>query len=82
MYEILLSDKAKRQLKKLDFLTQKRIRAVIDRLKIRPFVHVKRLAGSPHYRARAGKYRIILNIIKNKLLILVLEVGPKSRIYR
>ena len=82
MYEVIILPKAEKQLEKLDWLTQQRILNVLSRLKIRPFAHVKKLVASPHYRARAGKYRIILNIIKNKLLILVLEIGPRPRIYK
>jgi len=42
MYRIVLSGKAKRQLKKLSKETQQRIGLVIERLKIRPYNHVKK----------------------------------------
>jgi len=83
MYEIILSDKAKQQLKKLDYSTKHRIGVVIDRLKINPFSHdIKRLVGSSYYRARAGEYRIILNIIQNKLVIYVIKIGPRHKVYK
>jgi len=83
MYEINFSEKSKRQLKKLDKITQYKIKAVIDRLSIRPFSHdIRRLEGTRFYRARAGKYRIIMDIIKKKLIIYVIEVGPRHKIYK
>lgn len=81
MYEILVSDRAKKQLKKLDKTARNHIGAVIERIRIRPFAHVKAIVGSPYYRARAGDYRIILDIKRNELIILVLEVGHRKSIY-
>jgi mRNA interferase RelE/StbE len=82
MYEIILSDRAKRQLNKLDPLTRRRIGAVIERIRIRPFAHVKVVIGESCYRARAGDYRILLEIHKGKLIILVLEIGHRRNIYK
>jgi len=82
MYEIIFSEKAKAQLKKLDKLIQERIGSVIDRIKIRPFSYdLKRLQGTNYYRARAGEYRIILDIKQNQLIIIVIEIGHRKNIY-
>ena len=82
MYEIIFSEKAKSQLKKLDKLIQERIGSVIDRIKIRPFSYdLKRLQGTNYYRARAGEYRIILDIKQNQLIIIVIEIGHRKNIY-
>ncbi|HLC78647.1 MAG TPA: type II toxin-antitoxin system RelE/ParE family toxin [Candidatus Nanoarchaeia archaeon] len=82
MYEIIFSEKAKSQLKKLDKLTQERIGSVIDRIKIRPFSYdLKRLQGTNYYRARIGEYRIILDIKQDKLIIIVIELGHRKNIY-
>ncbi|MBU0959665.1 MAG: type II toxin-antitoxin system RelE/ParE family toxin [Nanoarchaeota archaeon] len=83
MYVLEFSKKADRQLDKLPIEIQKRIVSVLNRLLIRPFSHdIKKLQGSPYYRVRAGKYRIILDIKQDKLIILVLEVGPRHKIYK
>jgi len=82
MYEILISDRAKKQLKKLDKKTRNHIGAVIERIRIRPFAHVKAIVDSQYYRARAGDYRLILDIGKDKLIIMVVEIGHRKRIYR
>jgi len=82
MYEIIISSKAKDQLKKVDNITRNRISAIIERLKIRPYSYVKRLVGTPYFRARVGNYRIILNIQNDKLIIIVIEIGLRKNIYK
>lgn len=80
MFEIAFSRSAERQLLKLDRGIQKRIIAALERIRIRPYPHVKKLVGSPYFRLRVGEYRIILDIRENRLLILVIEVGHRSKI--
>ena len=82
MYEIELSDKAKKQLKQFPENLQHRIGMVFERIKIRPFHFVKRKQGTPYFILRIGEYRAILDIKKNKLIILVLDIGPRKKIYK
>jgi mRNA interferase RelE/StbE len=82
MYEIELSDKAKKQLRNLPTELQYRIGFAFEKIKINPFRSIKRKQGSPYFILRIGSYRAILNIIQKKLLILVLEIGPRKNIYK
>ena len=82
MYEIIVSDKAEEQLKKLSQNMKDRIGCVFERIKIRPHYFVKRLIGSPYYRLRVGDYRVILDIQQGKLIILVLEIGHRKNVYK
>jgi mRNA interferase RelE/StbE len=82
MYEISFTLKAERQFSKLDKFTQNRIASVIDRIKIRPYSFVKKLRGTSYYRLRVGNYRVILDILKNKLIIFVIELGHRKNIYK
>lgn len=81
-YNILFSDFAEKQLLKLPNEIQKRIISTLKRCKIRPYPHVKRLVGSKYYRLRVGDYRIILDIIDDKLIIHVIELGHRKEIYK
>lgn len=81
MYEIFFYERAKKQLKKLPSEIQERILAVLDRLKISPHKYVKKLVGTPYFRARVGDYRIILDIQDKKLIIFVVELGHRKSIY-
>lgn len=82
MYEIIFSRSAQGQLKKLDKGIQKRIIAVLERIKIRPEAHVRRLVNDPAYRLRVGDYRVIMDIDKKRLIILVLKIGHGRNIYK
>jgi mRNA interferase RelE/StbE len=82
MYEIVLSTKAREQLKKLSQEVKDRIGIVFERIKIRPHHFVKKLSGNPYFSLRVGKYRIILDIQNNKLIIYVIELGLRKNIYK
>ncbi len=81
MYDIIFSDKAKKQFSKLEKNIQERIGAVLERIKIRPEPFVEKLIGERGYKLRIGDYRIILDIDKSKLLILILMIGHRKNIY-
>jgi len=84
-YRVQYTARAKRDLKSLPLPAAQSIIRSIEGLKENPYPHVKRLKGTkrhPLYSHRVGDYRAILAIESDRLLILVLEVGHRSRIYR
>jgi len=82
MYEIILSNKAEKSLRKLPKDIQDRIINSLKRIRIRPEAHITKLVDDPGYKFRVGDYRIILDIDKNKLLILVIKIGHRKNIYK
>ena len=80
MYEIIFSNKAKKQLFKLEKNIQERIIAALERIRIRPESYIKKLVGDPGYKLRVGDYRVIMDIDNNNLLILVIKVGHRRDI--
>ncbi len=82
MYRIIFTDLAKKQFLKLPRNVRERIKNSLVRIRISPFKHVKKLIGIPRYSLRVGSYRIIINIDKGKLVILVLEMGHRRKIYK
>ena len=82
MYEVIILPKAEKQLHKLNKILQERILNTLERIRIRPYHFVKRKAGTPYFILRIGEYRAILSIKNNKLIILVLEIGPRKNIYK
>ena len=80
-YQIFFTEKATRQLKKLEKADQERIIKSIERIRIRPETHVSKLVGDPGYKLRVGTYRVILEIKKEKLIILVLLIAHRKNIY-
>ncbi len=86
-YEVVFTKAAERASARLDRQVANRIEAELDSLarETRPDQYVKRLKGDhkpPFYSLRIGEYRVILQIHNNRLVILVVEVGPRDSIYR
>jgi mRNA interferase RelE/StbE len=85
-YNVELSDRFKREFRKLDKYTQKIIRAWIDKNLVdceNPRAHGKGLTAnrSGQWRYRIGDYRIIAKIEDGKLLILIITVGHRREVY-
>lgn len=78
MFEIKFAEKAAKQLSKLEKQNQKRIIATLERARIRPYEHFKKIVGETAYRLRAGDYRVIADIKENELLILVIKIGHRK----
>lgn len=86
-YHVELSKSAEKQLAKMDKSTTKNIISWIeDNLEgcENPRLHGKPLAGnrSGEWRYRIGDYRMIADIQDDRILILILEIGHRSKIYR
>ncbi len=81
MYELVYAATFLKQIKKLDKELRHRVISAIERCRIRPYPHVKKLVGCPYFRLRVGKYRIILDIKDNQLKIFVLEMDHRKNIY-
>jgi mRNA interferase RelE/StbE len=80
-YEVIFSDKALRQLKKMEKNDQERIIAVLERIRVRPEAYVTKLVGDPGYKLRIGDYRVIMDVDNKLLRILILKVGHRKNVY-
>ena len=86
-YELLYTEKAVKQLKKLDKSVLVMIKAWIEKNLVGtsdPRRFGKALTGDKKgwWRYRVGDYRILADIQDDKLIILVIEVGHRSSVYR
>lgn len=81
VFEIIWSDSAARQLKRLDRTVARRIFEKVGELGKSPHRYVQKLVNSPYYRLRVGDYRVIMDIDQGALRILVLKVGHRGSIY-
>ena len=82
MYELVYSQSALKTLEKLEKKDKERIIVALERLRIRPeSCDIKKLIGIHGFRFRVGDYRIIFDMDKNKLLILILKIGHRKNIY-
>lgn len=85
-WRLELTPRALKQLKKLDKPVARRLLDELGKLESfeHPQEHCKALTGnySGLWRYRAGSYRVILDIDQGALVLLALEVGHLSAVYR
>ncbi len=81
MYDIAFTDQAKKQLGDLPRELQERILSVLERVRIRPDHYIKKLVGDKGYKIRVGDYRIIVDVDKQKITILIIKIGHRKNIY-
>jgi len=81
-YELLYSPLARKQLLSFEKEVQKRIISALERIRIRPESYVSKLVGEITYKLRVGDYRIIMDVDKGKLMILVIRIGHRRNVYR
>lgn len=82
MYQIIYSNDAEKFLRKCSKSLKGRIIITIERCRIRPYAYVKKLIGMPRFSLRIGDYRAILRINNGNLIILVVEVGHRKKVYK
>ncbi len=80
-YGVVWSDEAKRDFKRLEKETQRRIVERLLKASENPFLVVKRLVGVSLYSLRVGDYRIILSIENKRLIILVIKIRHRKEAY-
>ena len=80
-YEVKWTETTARFLEKMDSVDAGRILEKMNLVSKNPFHYIKRLKGIPLYSLRTGKYRVIMSIEREKLVILVVEVGNRKNVY-
>ena len=83
-YTIQFKPLALRQFGKLPREAQKRLAAKIESLRYVPFPPgCKKMTAVPDtWRIRAGDYRVVYQVHRGVLLVLVLAVGHRREVYR
>jgi mRNA interferase RelE/StbE len=85
MYKIVFTKQADKSLRKMSRNTANLIREKLIQIKQSPYAkhkNVTKLQNRPGYRLRVGDWRIIYEIQNDKLVILVLKIAPRGRIYQ
>ena len=80
-YEVKWTETTVRFLEKMEGVDADRILEKMNLVSKNPFHYIKRLKGIPLYSLRTGKYRVIMSIEREKLVILVVEVGNRKNVY-
>ena len=81
IYRIEYSSRAAKQIRKFEKALQRRVLATIERARVRPYEHFERLVGSQHYKLRIGDYRAIIGIYDRVMVILIIEIAHRKKVY-
>lgn len=83
-YEIQLSPAAASKLKKFDPQVHRRVQAAIELLADdpRPPAATQLVGGEGEWRVRTGGYRIIYEIVDQRLVVLVINIGHRRDAHR
>ena len=83
-YSVLLSPPAERQLRSFAPAIQKRLVKRMKSLQNDPRPSgVTKLAGEDNlYRIREGDYRLIYTVQDKELIVLVVKIGDRKKVYR
>ncbi|MDE1767032.1 MAG: type II toxin-antitoxin system RelE/ParE family toxin [Thaumarchaeota archaeon] len=79
-YSIRVTETAKKQLSKIDKQIARRIDGKLLEIASDPFLHVTRLAGLELYKMRVGDYRVLMSIQKDKMIVMVIEIGHERNV--
>jgi mRNA interferase RelE/StbE len=85
MYSVVYTPAARKDLKKLPHEVAQKVYSAVKQIRDDPYSHVKKLKASPttpFYSLRVGEYRVVMTIENQQLVIFVIEIGHRSRIYR
>ena len=84
MYTVVLSTRAKREMRKLEKDVQQKITMALDLLadEPRPPKAVAMRNEKGVYRVRLGNYRIVYEVIDNELIVWVIRVADRKDVYK
>lgn len=75
------SEKAKKDLTRLPKTDVQRILLKTSDVEEDPFSYLERMASSPYYKFRVGMYRIIVDVVNEKLILHAVKVKKRSKVY-
>jgi len=84
-YQIIFTKQAVKMLQKMPREISQSIRQKLDQIAIDPFaLHsgVTKLQNRDGFRLRIGDWRVIYDIQKEKVVILVVKIATRSEVYR
>ena len=82
-YKVLIKPSAVKEIESIPQKDRSRIVYRIQGLAENPRPHgCEKLSGKEKYRVRQGKYRILYQIFDNEVVVVVVKVGKRERVYK
>lgn len=85
MYKITFTTQAAKALLKMPRNTAQLIREKLNQVAADPFASIpnaKKLQGRAGYRLRVGDWRVIYEINKEEITVVVLKIAPRGEVYK
>jgi mRNA interferase RelE/StbE len=85
VYKITFTTQASKALLKMPRNTAQIIREKLNQVASDPFASIpnaKKLQGRPGYRLRIGDWRVIYEINKDEITIIVMKIAPRGEVYK
>jgi mRNA interferase RelE/StbE len=85
MYKVFYQQKALKTLRKLPINLSRLIRGKINQLAQDPHApnpHVKLLEGRSGYRLRIGDWRVLYDLLDDRLVIVVVKIKTRGDVYK
>jgi len=85
VYKITYTTQAAKALLKMPRNTARLIREKMEQVAVDPFASIsnaKKLQGRPGYRLRVGDWRVIYEINKDQVVIIVMKIAPRGEVYK
>jgi len=85
-YNVFLTKSAQKEFNSLSTKVQERVKDILKLLEINPLselLQVKKLKGQENlYRTRSGDYKVIYEVKKNEVQVIVIKVGHRREVYK
>jgi mRNA interferase RelE/StbE len=85
VYKVVFTKEAARALQKIPRDTIDSIREKLEHLAEDPFArnpNVTKLQNRPGFRLRVGDWRVIYEVQKEQVVIIVIKIAPRGEVYR
>ena len=85
MYKIVYATQAAKSLLRMPRNTANLIREKLEQVAVDPVASIpnaRKLQGRPGYRLRVEDWRVIYEINKDQVVIIVLKIAPRGEVYR
>ena len=81
-YKIQIKKSVRKDISSFDKKFNQRLIKAIQKLQSNPYTNAKKITGEEFYRVRVGKYRIVYEVKKTELEIIVYKIGNRKDIYK
>ncbi len=82
VWTVIYSIQAEKDLDALEEQIAKKIIVLLDEIAVNPYKMLEKMTNSPFYKFRVGSYRGIVNLVNNKLIVHVVKIKHRSKVYK